>query len=175
MRIRRKLMEIWDLLNGEGTRLNKSIIRGEQLGEGEYHLAVHVWIINDSNEFLIQKRSDNLKHMPGLWATTGGSVVSGEDSITAALRETKEELGINLDVDKMMKINRVKKKDHFADVWITKKNISLNDLVIQVEEVSSVKWVNKEELKDMIDKGIFHNYGEEYFDSIFNKTVIRDR
>lgn len=31
-----------------------------------------------------------------MWETTGGSAVAGDDSLTAALRETKEELGIDL-------------------------------------------------------------------------------
>ena len=34
------------------------------------------------------------------WETTGGSALAGDDSLTAALRETKEELGIDLDPQK---------------------------------------------------------------------------
>jgi 8-oxo-dGTP diphosphatase len=160
-------MELWDLLDEKGISLNRTINRGQLLSEGEYHLAVHIWIVNDKNEFLIQKRADNLMHMPGVWAVTGGSVISGEDSIKAALREAKEELGIDLDMSKMIKINRMKKQDHFADVWIIKRNVSLEDLIIQIEEVSLVKWVNKKELLEMINTGVFHNYGPEYFNLLF--------
>lgn len=162
-------MELWDLLDEKGNALNKTIIRGNPLSAGEYHLAVHIWIVNDKYEFLIQKRADNLKHLPGIWAATGGSAISGEDSITAALREVKEELGIEIAADKMKKLNRFRKKDHFADLWFTRKEVSLENLVIQIEEVSSVKWVNKEELLEMINNGSFHNYGQEYFKCIFEE------
>lgn len=162
-------MELWDLLDGMGNKLNKTIIRGEELQEGEFHLAVHIWIVNDNKEFLIQKRADNLKHLPGVWAVTGGSVLAGEDSLTAALREVKEEIGINIDSERIKMLFRIKKKDHFADVWIIRKNVALNELEIQVEEVSLAKWVSKEELSDMIYTGVFHNYGHDYFEAIFRE------
>lgn len=162
-------MEIWDILDESGKMTGGKIVRGEHLKEGEYHLAVHIWILNNNNEFLIQRRSNNIKHMPGIWATTGGSAISGEDSITSALREVKEELGIDLDNSKMKMLMRVKRKEHFADVWITKHNVSLDDLDIQVEEVSDVKWITKEELVDMVERGVFHDYGKEYFNYIFNE------
>lgn len=162
-------MELWDLLDGMGNKLNKTIIRGEELKNGEFHLAVHIWIVNDNEEFLIQKRADNLKHLPGVWAVTGGSVIAGEDSLTAALREVKEEIGINIDPKRIKMLFRTKKKDHFADVWIVRKNVLLSQLEIQVDEVSLVKWVNKKVLLDMINTGVFHNYGQDYFEAVFSE------
>lgn len=57
---------------------------------------MHIWIINSKSELLIQKRPDHLKHLPGIWAATGGAVIQGEDSKTAACREAKEELGVDI-------------------------------------------------------------------------------
>ncbi len=87
-------MELWDILDEDGNATGRTIMRGNELKEDEYHLVVHIWIINNKGEILIQKRSEHLEFAPGVWATTGGSAIKGEDSITAACRETKEELGI---------------------------------------------------------------------------------
>lgn len=160
-------MEIWDIIDEEGNKTGRTIVRGEKLQEGDYHLVVHVWIVNDKKEFLIQKRADHLKIMPGLWATTGGSATLGEDSKTAAIRETKEEVGINIDSSNMTKIRKVKKKDHLADVWLIKQNISPEEVILQKEEVSEAKWAGKDEIMAMVESGIFCDYGDEYFDNLF--------
>lgn len=154
-------MEMWDILDEDGNRTGRTIIRGKELKEGEYHLVVHIWIINSSGEILIQKRSDHLKFAPGIWATTGGSAVQGEDSITAACREVKEELGI--DINPINKPIRYIRKNSLTDIWVVKNDINLNDLKLQKEEVSDVKWVTIEELKLMIQKGEFFRSSDEYF------------
>jgi isopentenyldiphosphate isomerase len=159
-------MELWDILDAEGNKTGRTIVRGEQLQEGECHLVVHIWIVNDKGEFLIQKRADHLKLMPGLWAATGGSVVAGEDGRTAAIREAKEELGLDVDETNFTKLKTIKRQDNFAEVWLVKQNVSIDDLALQVEEVSEAKWVDREELKNMIKAGVFHNYGEDYFKNI---------
>lgn len=156
-------MEIWDILDKQGNKTDKTIVRGEPLKDGEYHLVVHIWIMNSKGEFLIQRRADTLKLMPGMWAATGGSALAGEDSKTAALREVKEELGIDINADSIHKIWRVTRKHNLADVWFVKKDVNIDDLELLEEEVSHAKWVSKEELKSMVTKGEFHNYGAEYF------------
>ena len=48
-------------------------------------------------------------------------------------------------------------------------DIPESELVLQRSEVAEAKWVTEEELREMIESGNFHNYGKEYFDSIFGK------
>lgn len=71
-------------------------LRGEQLPIGGYHLVVHVWIRNSNGEYLISQRSANRSIFPLMWECVSGSVVKGEDSLQGAVRETKEEVGIDL-------------------------------------------------------------------------------
>lgn len=155
-------METWDILDENGNMTGKTITRGENLRKGEYHLVVHIWIINGKGEILIQKRPKNLIFAPGKWAITGGSAIEGEDSITAACRETKEELGIN--IHPIYKPIRHKRNNDFTDIWVVKQEINLEDTKLQKEEVSDVKWVTVEELRDMIYKGEFHRYSDKYFE-----------
>lgn len=164
-------MEIWDIIDEHGNATGRTIVRGETLKDGDYHLAVHIWIINDKNEFLIQKRAEHLELFPGIWAVTGGSAIEGEDSQTAAIREAKEELGIDINSNNMKKMTRIKKKDHFADVWLVNQNFLLEDIKIQEEEVSDVRWITMDDLKTLIENGKFHNYGNEYFKMIFGEKI----
>lgn len=107
--------------------------------------------------------------MPGEWAATGGAAVSGEDSFAAAKRELFEELGIKSDRESLKKITRIKRRSSLLDVWAIVCDIPESKLVLQRSEVSEAKWVSKEELREMISDGRFHNYGREYFDCIFEK------
>lgn len=162
------MAEIWDILDKDGNLTGRTIERGEELKEGDYHLVVHIWVINSKKELLIQRRADHIKILPGIWAATGGSGVSGEDSITAAIRELSEEMGIKVEKEDIKKINRVIRKNSISDVWLVEKDIDINDLVLQKEEVSDAKWVSLEEFKNMINDERFFDYGESYFEMIFD-------
>lgn len=166
------ITETWDILNENGNITGKTAVRGVgTLKPGEYHLVVHIWILSDDGKVLIQKRSQNKKLMPGEWAATGGAAISGENSFKAASRELFEELGINSTPQTLNKMFRLKRRNSFLDVWIINCNTPLNKLQLQESEVAQVKWVTVTELKDMIKKGKFHNYGKEYFDKLFSKIT----
>lgn len=47
--------------------------------------------------FVITRRSSRLTDHPGQWALPGGRVELGESAVAAALRETHEEIGLELD------------------------------------------------------------------------------
>lgn len=163
-------MEKWDILNADGVPTGKTMLRGRcNLKHGEYHLVVHIWVVSSHGELLIQRRSDNKKLMPGEWAATGGAAISGEDSYTAASRELYEELGISSDKQKLKKLVRIKRRNSLLDIWFINSDISSDSLRLQREEVAEAKWVSRDELKNMIKNGKFHNYGIEYFDAVFEK------
>lgn len=90
------MVELWDVLDKSGTVTGRVHERGKPMNKGEYHLEVHVWIENDKGEYLISLRSSN-KTSPNMWECTGGNAVAGDDSLTTALKEVKEELGIVLE------------------------------------------------------------------------------
>ena len=67
------------------------------MATGDYHLVIHVWKHNGRGEWLINPRDLNRStSIDGKWETTGGAAVAGDDSLSTALRETKEELGIDI-------------------------------------------------------------------------------
>ena len=87
-------MELFDLYDKEGKLLDRTMERGTSNQKGEYHLVVHVWIRNSKGEYLMQQRNKESDPIPNQWASTGGAVTAGEDSIAGAIRETAEELGV---------------------------------------------------------------------------------
>ena len=59
-----------------------------------YHKCVWIWISDGKGRFLVQRRSEQKKFMPGLWdMPSAGHIDSGEKPIDACVRETEEELG----------------------------------------------------------------------------------
>lgn len=164
------IIEKWDVLDRHGKATGKTTLRGKNvLRRGEYHLVVHIWIISDKGDFLIQKRSNDKKLMPGEWAATGGAAISGENSFIAARRELFEELGIKTNNDSLIKLIRLKRRNSLLDVWVTTFNGDPDTLQLQTSEVAEVKWVKREALEKMIELGLFHDYGREYFDRVFEK------
>lgn len=164
-------MEIIDLYNKKKEKLNKTFIREQGEPElGEYKLSVHVWILNNKGELLIQKRNENLTRNPGKWAYTGGAVDTKETSLQAALRETEEELGIEVDNDKIEFLLSFKREHGFVDVWLIKEDIDIKDIKLQENEVSEVKWVAIKELEELMEKEKFVKALGIYYDT-FKKLL----
>lgn len=164
-------MEKWDILNADGTPTGKTTLRGRcNLRPGEYHLVVHIWIVSSRGDFLIQRRSESKRLMPGEWAATGGAAITGEDSYTAANRELYEELGVPSNKQTLKKLARIKRRNSLLDIWFINTDIDCNRLRLQENEVAEAKWISREKFKQMIENGEFHNYGKEYFDTLFEKV-----
>lgn len=159
-------MEIWDIYDQYKHRTKKTHIRGVPLDGENYHLVVHVWIMNDKNEFLIQKRQPWKKISPGMWeCSASGAALSGDNSFQAMIRETKEEIGVDIDQEKAEHLFTIMKKNYFGDLWLVRQNIKIESLILQPEEVSAAKWASVNEIKNMIKKKEFINF--PFLDLIF--------
>ncbi len=55
-----------------------------------------VLVVNEKGEVLALRRSQTDERRPGQWDFPGGWVDAGEDTHTAAIREAKEEAGLDL-------------------------------------------------------------------------------
>lgn len=163
-------MEYWDVLTSDGKKTGRRVKREHynRFQPGEYHLVVHIWILNSKGQFLIQKRSEKRQPMPGEWAATSGSALAGEVSSAAAARELKEELGISLKTNQLHFLKRFVRKNSLIDLWWACVDTQAETLTLQQEEVTQAKWVSPEQLRQMIDQNEFHHYGTDYFKAIFS-------
>lgn len=123
--------------------------------KGFYHLGSDVWIINSDNKILIQKRSEQKRLDPNVWAMTGGSVILGENSIETIIREAKEELNIDINPKKLKLITKFKTGNVWIDTYIVKQNFEIEKMVFQEGEVSDAKWASFEEINNLVEEGNF--------------------
>ena len=155
-------MELWDLYNEHRQLTGRDHVRGEEIPPGYFHLVVHVWIRNSDGKYLISQRSVDRPMYPLKWECVGGSVLKGEDSLTGALRETKEEVGLSLDPEfgKLVRstigrvVNGVKFSD-IVDVWLFKHDGQESLEMATTNEVAQSAWLDKGQIKELFDNGEF--------------------
>lgn len=153
-------MERWDLYDAEGKKTGLSHLRGEALPEGYYHLIANAWIRNAEGLYLLSKRSDDRPTYPGLWETVGGSALQGEDSLQAALRETREEIGLRLQPQLGQKVYSIqgriiegKKYPDILEAWLFPYDGPVNLQEASCHEVSEVAWMSPEEIRMLYQAG----------------------
>lgn len=157
-------MEKFDVRDEAGALTGRTAVRGTQLEPGEYHLAVHIWIRNENGEYLIQRRAMHLAVGPGVWATTVGYVLAGEDSIGGAIRETYEELGIRLSPTNFRRFGGLTMDHRIEDHWLADVSKQLIGAPTLGPEVMDWMWASKRQLRHMIDRSDFFAY--RYFDNL---------
>lgn len=152
-------MEIFDLYDKEFNKLDKTMLRGSKNEPGEYHLVVHIWIRNSKGEYLIQQRNKITDRIPYQWACTGGAAITGDTSLDAAVRETEEELGLQLEPSQFTLLQRYfienEYSNYITDLYLIKEDILLKDVKIDTLEVRDVAYKTMPEIKKMIQEHTF--------------------
>jgi len=155
-------IDIIDKKTGQrtGTRKAKSEIHKN----GDWHRTVHIWIINSREEVLLQRRSEKMENYPNYWdISVAGHISSGENSTTAALREIKEEIGLDLSVTKLKMIGEVSYQlvlnngtyldNERSDIYLVKIDLDIDKLKLQKDEIKGLRWITIPKLKNwVIDK-----------------------
>ena len=168
----KELIDLYDV-NREHTGM--TAVRGEKLPEETYRMVVHVCIFNSKGEMLIQKRADDIVRWPGYWdISVGGGASAGDDSRSAAERETLEELGLHIDFSNKRPVITVNFHDGFDDFYTVEKEIMTDGLDLQKEEVADAKWASREEIEAMIDDGSFIPYQKDLLGYLFFAREGRD-
>lgn len=157
-------MEYWDIYDKDGNFTGRKKGKYEKWDKDEYHLATEVWVINSKKQILIQQISEKCQLLPGIWALTTGRVVSGETTRQGCIRELKEELGIEAKEEECNLVKSLLKNrlGMIWDIYFLRKDVELEDVTLQKEEVSTVKLVNTDEFRDMLKEGIMCEYSEVY-------------
>ena len=165
--------EIWDLYDENRELLGKDHVRGEQLPIDGYHLVVHVWIRNSKGEYLIAQRTANRPTFPLVWECVDGSVIKGEDSLQGALREVKEEVGVDLLPEKghvilsdIKKIEFGKVVNKIVDVWLFEYDGEVDLSNATTDEVAQVAWMGRSQIKELFDANMFVDTLEYFFTEV---------
>lgn len=159
-------MEIRDLYDKDKKLTGKTIYKGEEIPEGNYIIVVLTMIRNSKGEFLIQKRS---KQKNGLYGATGGHCKTGETGLQGAITEVKEEIGLDVKPEEMKLLHELREDDKqvFFELYFLQKDIDLNTLKLQEEEVESVEWMSIDRINELINENFFFpNHAEEVFRTV---------
>ena len=162
-------MELVDLYDENRLPLGRTAERGGPKDPGEYRMVVHVCVFDRRGRLLIQQRTRSKFIFPNLWdVSVGGGVDAGETSRRGAEREVREELGVSLDLSGLRPSVTVNFDGGFDDFYILTKDLSLEGLTLQEEEVQAVRWASLEEILDMLGRGAFIPYPESFLRFLFD-------
>lgn len=156
-------MEYFDILNEDGSKTGKIKERSLVHRDGDLHKTVHIWILRSNNkgtfDLLLQKRSKNKDSFPLCYdISSAGHVVAGDEYKESAIRELFEELGIKAKDNQLKFIGFHKgkvetefygnkfKNYELSAVYLFTEKVKINKLILQKEEVESVKWIEINEL-----------------------------
>ena len=149
--------EYLDIWNSEGQRTGKIGTKDEAHQKGWFHPTVHVWFYTSAPALLLQKRGLSKQTFPGDWdVSVAGHVSAGESILEGALREVKEEIGLDIQPSDLVPLDIRKNTNRFDNgvidcefqhVFLVKLEIPVSQLHIQETEVDAVRLFSFEELQ----------------------------
>ena len=146
-------MELWDLYTADRVPTGGVVERGKPIPAGLFHIGVHAWIRNSEGKYLISQRSPTKDVLPLMWETVAGSIVSGESSLEGALREVKEEVGLDFSPDEAVLVYSVtgrevcgNKIQEILDVYLFEFDGNVDLAKATTDEVAQTKWLGYDEI-----------------------------
>lgn len=140
--------ELVDILDDKGAYTGEQLMKSEAHRKGLFHPTVHIWFYTKDARVLIQKRGSRKKTYPLLWdVSVAGHVAAGENILSAAIRETQEEIGLEIEPEVLKKIgvyrseqvhNENFKDFEFHHSFICELHKPLKDLKKQISEVEDL-------------------------------------
>ena len=159
--------ELWDVYDGNRQLTGRTHRRGDPMPPGDYNLVVIVCLLNSKGQFLITKRAPT-KNYGNMWENPGGCATAGDDSLTAAIREAKEETGLDVNPATGKQILTMQLTSAFFDIWLFKQDFDINDVVLQPGETVDAKYATPDEIRQMLKDGEF--YPDNFLEELFEKA-----
>lgn len=152
------MIEYFDIVDENGIPTGETVERVEAHERAIRHRTAHVWIVrkvDDRTQILLQKRCQSKDSFPGCYdISSAGHIPAGEDYIPSALRELKEELGVEIDADQLIDCGMhrldIDAQFHgkpFFDRQVSKVFLlwlewEVEQFHVQEEEIDSVMWMD---------------------------------
>ena len=150
-------MERIDVLTADGVPTGIVKPKPDVHRDGDWHRAAHVWIVASDGRVMLQRRALVKLTWPGLWdVSVAGHVSAGETPVEAAIRETREEIGLRITAEDLTHIAHLRfhcalrdgyVENEFHDVYLLRRDVELASLVLDPLEVAEVRYVSLDELE----------------------------
>ena len=161
--------EMLDIVDENGMPTGEVVSRKKAHAEGIRHRTAHVWLVRSRDgkiQVLLQKRCRQKDSWPGCYdISSAGHIPAGVDFIPSALRELKEELGVEAAPEELVFCgNRHICSDsafhgqpfrdrQYSRVFILWRDQKEEDFVLQKEEIDSVRWMDLAECMEAVKNG----------------------
>ena len=169
-----ELLELFDEIREDGSRTGVVKERGVVHEDGSLHPTVHTWIVrsNDKSgyDLLLQKRSECKDSNPGCWdISSAGHVEAGHGYLESAIRELKEELGIDALPEQLREVGtrrcgfesefygRPFRDNELSMIYIYEEPVNTAELTLQESEVSETAWMDYKECRRKVAGHLFQN------------------
>ena len=150
-------MELIDVLDARGLATGRTKPKPDVHRDGDWHRAVHIWILTPDDRILVQRRASVKENNPGLWdVSCAGHIAAGEPAVDAAIREASEELGLDLEPGELRPLATLRQSsvlnggtyidNEIHEIFVVRRDVDLESLHLQAEEVEEVRLVRSEEL-----------------------------
>ncbi len=177
--------EYIDVATKEGALTGKRELKSIIHQEGLYHHTSHVWLYTKNKEILLAQRSSKKAICPLLWdVSVAGHIDAGETPKQAAVRETKEEIGLDLLENDLTLIGVYECfqnydngliDNEFHNTFIAELKVPLSQLVPQENEVEALKLVSFLEFEFFLNHIGENNHfvasNKAYYQTIYQKIV----
>ena len=167
-------LELFDEIREDGSRTGVVKERGVVHEDGSLHPTVHTWIVrsNDKSgyDLLLQKRSECKDSNPGCWdISSAGHVEAGHGYLESAIRELKEELGIDALPEQLREVGtrrcgfesefygRPFRDNELSMIYIYEEPVNTAELTLQESEVSETAWMDYQECRRKVAGHLFQN------------------
>ncbi len=174
--------ELVDILDEEGNRTGETMLKSMAHRKGLFHPTVHVWLYTANGLLLLQKRAAVKETHPLLWdVSVAGHIAAGEEIITAALREVKEEIGLELQASDLEKIGVFRSVHRHTDTlvdseyhhtFISELKVPVSGLLKQESEVDDLALVPllrfSEEVWGLALPSKYVPHGTNYYASVIS-------
>lgn len=145
-------MELWDVYDRDGNKQPGTLVRGEPIPPGSFHLVSCIVVRHEDGDFLLMKRAPTKEHYPNIWEIgAGGSVLRGETAGEAAHRELAEETGITSGA--WTYLNRYVEGDTLYEGFLCVTGQDKTSVRLQEGETVDYRWLTKEEFLRFFHSG----------------------
>lgn len=163
------MSEMLDIVDENGIPTGETVDREAAHAEGIRHRTAHLWLMRKREsgvEILLQKRSANKDSHPSCYdISSAGHIPAGVDFKPSAIRELKEELGLEAREEDLIYCGtrklfwekefrgKVFRDNQVSNVYCLWVDVEPENLVLQEAEVEEVRWMNLEECKRKVEDG----------------------
>ena len=153
--------EFINILDKDGKLTGEIKLKSEAHRLGLFHSSVHIWFYTEDGEILIQKRADFKDTFPNLWdVSVAGHISAGETPEYSAIREISEEIGLQIKKNHInfigVYLEQTQPRENIMDnefhyIYLAELKTTIDELIIQEEEVAAVKMIPLQQLKENIN------------------------